>query len=1748
VIDIARKYHKHQVTKSGSEYNHKIKIVHRSEFGRREHEKEINSYKKDMSIWRKAYKKIKSVGGRVRKYRKKIFIASVPTLLSLLAIISLIPGVTVTGLTDVWCGEYCEIPFQICTYKYNLVFKDDAQPFYFEGNATLEYIYDDSGNNFTFNGKTLYIGNCWNLTAVVKKDKFDGVKYGFKAGDIDIDPWLYPEKPKDKDTVYKDGIGIISPYHVNCVWDDPLSEKRRCDIVIEIYNWKNNKIPIYDFNTLWKTTPEKMNILYSIDYKYVTETYINRTCLDDTNIEIFMEDTEKTEEYYLNLLEEYCSYNKTRKVFYNWKEGTPKTLDVGVVGIKLTFDSIPQKIHGIYEKNSFNLSLNNIILDPDITVCTDITSPGTYTMTANITDATDSYCINISSTDVIFDCNGHRIDGNNVADYGIYSSFPSSTDTNITIKNCDLTDWDTYYMYFSYADSLTIDNTNILDYKDDGISTYICKNLTIKNSWFRGGVGSSYQAAYFTTAEYINITNTKFSGTSADGELGIIHLRFSDSPYMDNVEIDPSDNGMHISMDPSSDNDCIPEKWNVFDPEDNRAITIIRQNISDWYNNVSQLIVCRADNTVVENITIDGSERGESGGIYVAGSSYVNISYSNISNTGNHIMLDYNSNYAIIENNEFNYNRDYGIWLFSTGVGTEIKNNVFFNPSFSEYNIYIQYPDDIIIHNNTITHKSYAIRMTSSTNNCTIYNNFFNYTGSGSPVYIYSYETDNHANTTKQVGTRVYSSGNYIGGNYYTNISGNGWSEECSDSNHDGFCDDIYSHSNIYDFLPYSDEYIPDTGPPKWYDIDKNNTIAGNDTLFTARWTDDLGLSGYIFGWYNGKNWTKTSDSGDIESGEQSFSGESGGSSWTTFFDNFDDNDLGSNWTTYRSDTTYGRIGVRSEGAHSGSYSVIADVNSNGHYNLNELITAFDFSGATEVTLSFWHREWSDEETNGADHSGHYNSDAYYYTCDGSNWKLLGNLGSVGSTWTKVDVDISSDPDWCGTANSNFKIKFTQYDNYKLTSDGRGFDDINISYKTTGGSPDQDVNKTPVEYSDVISNIYEKIENITITVGVSYYNNSGSTANGNTNPTLWLEVYNGTNWLDEGDFSVSSTGNHTITLTTPSILSAWKTKANRDIRISARYMDYKDAGNYDTIKWNGVWVSVYSQQEYLNDSWVEMSGTLNYSNISKTLTSTNGATIKWYVYANDTVGNINFTGILQFTTTGGDTDPPTYSNWQQDPPDLNSSSLGKLYINVTITDASGVNDSSVEFYHWINDSQYPNQPWCFINGTAGDFEHKHDMTNTSSVFNITLHTYAYNPSTHNVHPDTMRSATKYNHSLDSNNNALKVRFHNISTHANTTYILKSKLYRNSGNLLIYYCNSSYTTGKVYNSDYCVPLTTLTSQAATTYQNIHFYGDENSYLDGVKITSTGYIVFYALVGSDWEVEYANIDSNSVETSGNGGTGWSNQDFSADTWLIQLNGNGLTTIGYKVYACDTLGNCGNSSIQEDSYAIANLPPSPAPKITIPQNLTYNGTFNITWNPSKDPNNDPFNYSLYLYYSNDTLADILADNNIPEGTEYYTFNSANYPDGQYYLIANATDNASNTNFYILPYHFTLDNFEPDVNLSFGPPNTNAFVFSRCGPDFQNDSALPINQTNTYGIDYICNNGTESGDIQIKLSSSLNQNWTIWADNESSMTNPLKLSTAWQTIYYNMAQGSCGYVWFKANCSYVHIGPGAYEMYQAV
>ena len=69
--------------------------------------------------------------------------------------------------------------------------------------------------------------------------------------------------------------------------------------------------------------------------------------------------------------------------------------------------------------------------------------------------------------------------------------------------------------------------------------------------------------------------------------------------------------------------------------------------------------------------------------------------------------------------------------------------------------------------------------------------------------------------------------------------------------------DESNPHRLLEDYLHWDVTYVVvDTTPPEWSNAGTNNTIAGQPTLFHVKWTDNVGLSGFIFGTNNMGTWT----------------------------------------------------------------------------------------------------------------------------------------------------------------------------------------------------------------------------------------------------------------------------------------------------------------------------------------------------------------------------------------------------------------------------------------------------------------------------------------------------------------------------------------------------------------------------------------------------------------------------------------------------------------------------------------------------------------------------------------------------------------------------------------------------------------------------------------------------------------------------------------------------------------------------
>ncbi|HVX60745.1 MAG TPA: pre-peptidase C-terminal domain-containing protein, partial [Pirellulales bacterium] len=156
---------------------------------------------------------------------------------------------------------------------------------------------------------------------------------------------------------------------------------------------------------------------------------------------------------------------------------------------------------------------------------------------------------------------------------------------------------------------------------------------------------------------------------------------------------------------------------------------------------------------------------------------------------------------------------------------------------------------------------------------------------------------------------------------------------------------------------------------------------------------------------------------------------------------------LPSSFTTYSS-SPYGRIRVTAPLGYgdSSQYALLMDSSAVGQYALNEAVYTVDLNGILDAGLTFRHISYNDETHSlPADFVGHYNGDGVAISDDGIHWRTILSAPTNG-TWMSTTVDLAAAAAAAGmTLGSNFKIKFQQYDDSPISSDGRGYDDITIT-------------------------------------------------------------------------------------------------------------------------------------------------------------------------------------------------------------------------------------------------------------------------------------------------------------------------------------------------------------------------------------------------------------------------------------------------------------------------------------------------------------------------------------------------------------------------------------------------------------------------------------------------------------------------------------------------------------------------------
>lgn len=588
--------------------------------------------------------------------------------------------------------------------------------------------------------------------------------------------------------------------------------------------------------------------------------------------------------------------------------------DSEIIEIKNESDDILIELNITDDLNEL-CSVNDSICDPDcalgvdpdcvtyISDCTTINESGVYYLTENIIESSQNYCMHISANNVILDCQGNNIDGDDSGNRAIYIDRAS----DIKIKNCDITDWAWAGVYLNYVNNTILENLEVSSItggiRSDGIrlvsgnnnkiincrinntltngiqlggNNNIIENCNISNSGDGSGIGGGlllYGSNNIIKGSYIFDNNKRQDAygvfiTGSNSENNIIT---NSVIYNNPVGIKLNNLGSNIlntyvfnntQFDVFiEDTNCNHLLRNVSGTDD-KPIVFFNETvqIKNWNNNASEIILCNAENSVIENLSMSHTNVKNNGiqiissdnlvisdvnitnsyiGVDILSSNDINIRNSffdgtsygmrldlsdsnNISNSRGEIYLSQSNSNNIIdsvlatvvisggENNKISnsiFNKSYLVLSSSNNI---IKGNKWYGSLLGIYLFYDS--DNNLIEGNSFqnitgsclfTYESYPM----SPSNNLIYNNLFNCTNNFQRVGSLG---PNNWNSSYELGTNIVG-GTHLGGNYYTNPSGNGFSDTCSDGDYDGICDESYDllgdGLNV-DYLPLTRSFL----------------------------------------------------------------------------------------------------------------------------------------------------------------------------------------------------------------------------------------------------------------------------------------------------------------------------------------------------------------------------------------------------------------------------------------------------------------------------------------------------------------------------------------------------------------------------------------------------------------------------------------------------------------------------------------------------------------------------------------------------------------------------------------------------------------------------------------------------------------------------------------------------------------------------------------------------------------------------
>ncbi len=155
------------------------------------------------------------------------------------------------------------------------------------------------------------------------------------------------------------------------------------------------------------------------------------------------------------------------------------------------------------------------------------------------------------------------------------------------------------------------------------------------------------------------------------------------------------------------------------------------------------------------------------------------------------------------------------------------------------------------------------------------------------------------------------------------------------------------------------------------------------------------------------------------------------------------ENGLDQYWDTVSSNS-YGRIRIdTAHGPHSGNYHLLMDVSVVDNYCLNAALLRLNLSEEKNVQCRFWFKKFGDEN--------HAEDGVFFSNDGGASFEKIYTLQGDYPEWTQLLLNLDELTAVVGLAFTEASvIKFQQYDNWEIDSDGFAFDDISLhSFDTT---------------------------------------------------------------------------------------------------------------------------------------------------------------------------------------------------------------------------------------------------------------------------------------------------------------------------------------------------------------------------------------------------------------------------------------------------------------------------------------------------------------------------------------------------------------------------------------------------------------------------------------------------------------------------------------------------------------------------